>query len=182
MPQTEETPLLIRSLIFGVIAVIAATQVPAILEAVHAPGSSETSETVAPTKGVATPAAAASGTVVLKADAQGHYRASIRINGKPIDGLIDTGASLVAINETTARRLGFGAGQLDFKYKIGTANGQTEGALIQLQRMEIGSIRVSNVDAFVLRDKALSTTLIGMSFLKQLGSYAVKGDQLSLKK
>lgn len=174
--------MLIRSLIFGVIAVIAATQVPAILDAARSPASSEANDTPAAVKVVATPATAPAGTAVLKADAQGHYRVSMRINGKPIDGLIDTGASLVAINETTARRLGFGAGNLDFKYRVGTANGQTEAALIRLQRMEIGSIRVGDVDAFVLRDSALSTTLIGMSFLKQLSSYAVKGDQLSLKR
>jgi aspartyl protease family protein len=96
--------------------------------------------------------------------------------------MVDTGASLVAINETTARRIGVSIASLDFKYPISTANGETRAAHIRLQRVEIGSVRVEDVDAFVLRDKALSGTLIGMSFLKRLGAYSAEGDRLRLER
>jgi aspartyl protease family protein len=49
-----------------------------------------------------------------------------------------------------------------------------------LDRVEIGNVRVRDVEAFVLRDKALGDTLVGMSFLKKLKSYQVKGDSLTL--
>ena len=87
-----------------------------------------------------------------------------------------------AINETTARRIGVSIASLDFKYPISTANGETRAAQVRLQRVEIGTVRVEGVDAFVLRDKALSGTLIGMSFLRRLKAYAVEGERLRLER
>ncbi len=67
--------------------------------------------------------------------------APFRINGKTVDAMIDTGASTVAINETTARRLGFGGNDLNFKYKVNTANGDTLAAVVTLDRVEVGGVR-----------------------------------------
>jgi aspartyl protease family protein len=52
---------------------------------------------------------------------------------------------------------------------------------VTLDRVEIGGIRVRDVEAFVLRDDALTTTLVGMSFLRKLASYSVADGSLSLK-
>ncbi|MCM2473653.1 TIGR02281 family clan AA aspartic protease [Rhizobium sp. CG5] len=177
--------MLMRSLVILAVVSVVALQVPSVFDMMEsgrggsdgtggaAGGSSD--QTVL----VSTPSG---GSVVLDADRQGHYRGDFRINGKAVEGMIDTGASLVALNETTARRLGYGATALDFKYAVNTANGKTEAAHVTLRRVEIGGIRVDEVDAMVLRDKALSTTLIGMSFLKQIGSYSVENDALRLNR
>jgi aspartyl protease family protein len=117
----------------------------------------------------------------LQANAQGHYTGDFKINGRPVKGLIDTGATYVALNESLARRLGYSANQLDFRQAVNTANGQTKAAHVTLDRMEIGGIRVQGVEAFVLKDDALSTTLVGMSFLKKLESYSVADGSLNLK-
>jgi aspartyl protease family protein len=117
----------------------------------------------------------------LRADAQGHYTGDFKINGKTVQGMIDTGATYVALNENLARRLGYTANQLDFRYAVNTANGQTKAAHVTLDRVEIGGIRVRNVEAFVLKDDALSSTLVGMSFLQKLASYSVADGSLSLK-
>ena len=95
-------------------------------------------------------------------------------------GLVDTGATYVAINSSTARKLGLTLGPADFKYEVRTANGLTNAALVHLNRMEIGSISVSDVEAFVLNDQALSATLIGMSFMSKLQSYRVRDNQLEM--
>ncbi len=158
--------MLARFAVIAALAAVAATQIPALLQS--------------PTPEVAT-AAAPAGSVQLAADGNGHYSGSFRINGKPVDGLIDTGATFVALNESTARRLGFTANGLDFAYAVNTANGQTKAARITLDRIEIGSLRVRQVDAFVLRDAALSQTLVGMSFLQKLGSYRVADGTLELR-
>lgn len=110
----------------------------------------------------------------------GHFNADFRINGRNVRGLIDTGATYVAINSTTARQLGIRLAGSDFKYQVRTANGTTAAALVRLDRMEIGSISVDDVDAFVLEDKALSSTLIGMSFMSKLQSYQVRDNKLEL--
>lgn len=171
--------MLMRAIGLVFVATVLATQVPGAFEAWQKPVSQGgTGEPPAPTPVAVAPA----GTTILEADATGHYRGTFRLNGKATEAMVDTGASLVAINETTARRIGVSIASLDFKYPISTANGETRAAHIRLQRVEIGSVRVEDVDAFVLRDKALSGTLIGMSFLKRLGAYSAEGDRLRLER
>lgn len=113
-------------------------------------------------------------------DRSGHFSADFRVNGRNLKGLIDTGATYVALNVSTARSLGLGLVGSDFKHQVNTANGKTSAALVMLDQMNVGSITVRNVEAFVLEDKALSSTLIGMSFMSKLKSYQVKGNRLEL--
>ena len=40
-------------------------------------------------------------------DARGHFQTEGRIDGQRIDFMVDTGASLVALNEKSAARFGF---------------------------------------------------------------------------
>ncbi len=180
--------MLLRTSIFAAVAVLLATQIPALIERMDQPAQQQPAAKApspAPTSSPsATPAPQAAsltpGTMVLNADGRGHFIGSFRLNGKSVNGLVDTGASMVAINERTARMLGYGANSLDFRYRMQTANGQTEAAHIVLDRVEIGNVRVRDVDAMVLRDEALADTLVGMSFLTKLKSYQVKGGSLTL--
>ena len=87
---------------------------------------------------------------------------------------------MVAINVSTAQRIGIDRADLDFRYAVDTANGKARAAYIRLDRIEIGPVRIENVGAMVLEDKALSGTLIGMSFLKALSSYKVEEGKLHL--
>ncbi len=48
--------------------------------------------------------------------------------------------------------------------------------------MRIGTIRISNVDAIVLEDRALDVVLVGMSFLSRLRSYSVERGELVMKR
>lgn len=168
--------MLMRSLVIVGVAAVIAVQVPAMLQKYQDnPATTDPSSASVPATKVNT-----SGKVTLRADERGHYNGTFKINGKPIGGMIDTGATFVAINESTAKRLGFSANGLDFKYVVSTANGQIKAARVTLGRMEIGGIRVRDVDAFVLADKALSSTLVGMSFLNKLGSYRAEDGALYL--
>lgn len=175
--------MLIRTAMFAAIAIVVATQIPALLE--HTGPAQQEPVVQAPSQApqtAATPQAASltPGTMVLNADGRGHFIGMFRLNGKSVTGMVDTGASVVAINERTARTLGYGANSLDFRYPMQTANGQTLAAHVVLDRVEIGNVRMRDVDAMVLRDEALSTTLVGMSFLTRLKSYQVKGGSLTL--
>lgn len=110
----------------------------------------------------------------------GHFTADFHINGRSVRGLIDTGATYVAINRTTARTIGLGLANSDFKHQVRTANGLTSAALVTIGHMDVGSVTVDNVQAFVLDDKSLSATLIGMSFMSKLKSYRVTNNKLDL--
>jgi aspartyl protease family protein len=172
--------MLLRTVIVAAVVAAAATQIPALIapriEQASAPSANvPVAANIQPTQ-----AALGSGRVRLPSDSRGHFNGTFRINGKPVDGVVDTGASLVATNESTARRLGFIGNGLDFRYTVNTANGTTDAAHVVLDRVEIGAVKVKDVDAFVMRDKALSGTLVGMSFLKKLKSYQAEGGSLTL--
>jgi aspartyl protease family protein len=126
-------------------------------------------------------AAPAGRKVRIEADASGHFQAEIKVNGRKVDGLIDTGATLVALNVSTARRLGIVVPQSEFRHEVSTANGKTRAAVVTIATVEIGRIRVENVDAVVLDDKSLGKTLIGMSMLKQLARFEVRDDVLYIE-
>lgn len=114
-------------------------------------------------------------------DRQGHFRDEFRLNGHRTNALIDTGATLVAINASMAQRIGIRLRSSDFIYEVNTANGTTRAAAATIAKLEIGRIHVENVDAVVLEDNALTGTLIGMSFLKRLQSFQVDSGMLVLK-
>jgi len=119
--------------------------------------------------------------VKIKAGYGGHYSAEVRMNNRPVKVLVDTGATMVAINETTARKIGIRLKKSDFKHKINTANGTAFMATATISQIQIGNIRVHNVRAAIAKDEALSGSLLGMSFLKQLKRFEVSGDQLVLE-
>ena len=72
--------------------------------------------------------AALSGMERLRADARGHHVAEFELNNLRVQGLIDTGATTVALNESTARRAGIRLSPADFVYPVQTANGTVMGA------------------------------------------------------
>ena len=119
--------------------------------------------------------------VRVAADERGHFQADFKLNGRSVHALIDTGATLVAINRSTAKSIGLSLPQSEFKYEVNTANGTARAATASIADLQIGRIVLHDVQALVLEDAALSNTLIGMSFLKRLSKYAVKDQALILE-
>lgn len=112
---------------------------------------------------------------------RGHFTAEFRLNGARIDAMIDTGATLVAINRSTAARLGLKLTAKDFRYKVDTANGPAPAAAAVIDSLQIGRIRVDGVQAAVLEDRSLKQTLVGMSFLNRLSNFRVERGKLLLE-
>lgn len=96
----------------------------------------------------------------------GMYVTTGTVNGKAVEFLVDTGATTVAMNDATARGLGidYRAGE---KGLVETASGITEAYAVTLREVAVGSIRVPNVAAVVIRGAQPSRTLLGMSFLSR---------------
>jgi len=120
-------------------------------------------------------------TAELHADSRGHFEANALINGHGIGVMIDTGATSVALRYEDAARLGLHAEPEEFVIPIATANGGTKAARAILQEIRIGNIRVRNVEALIVPAKALSTNLMGMSFLKRLTRVQIAGSKLLLE-
>jgi aspartyl protease family protein len=118
--------------------------------------------------------------VRLAADARGHFTGDFKLNGRRVAALVDTGATLVAINASMAKHIGIDLTPDDFKYEVDTANGKARAASAMIDNLQIGRIYIESVQALVLDDKALDGTLIGMSFLKRLDKFEVADGALVL--
>ena len=101
-------------------------------------------------------------------DARGHFETEGRIDGQRVAFMIDTGASVVALNESSAARFGLRPARSDYKATVTTANGMVKAAPTRLPMVDVGGLVVRDVDAMVLPDEALSENLLGLSFLSKL--------------
>ena len=133
---------------------------------------------------VHTPAQAQSPSVrsiSIPRDGRGHFQAEGRIDGQRIDFMVDTGASVVALNEKSAARFGFRPSRGDYNATVSTANGTIKGARTRLAMIELGGLVVRDVDAMVLPDEALSENLLGLSFLSKLKRFEYANGRLVLE-
>ena len=119
--------------------------------------------------------------VILPRDARGHFQTEGRIDGQRIGFMVDTGASVVALNETTAARFGLRPSRGDFNATVSTANGTIRAARTRLAMVDIGGLVVRDVEAMVLPDEALSENLLGLSFLSKLKRFEYANGQLVLE-
>jgi aspartyl protease family protein len=118
--------------------------------------------------------------VRLRADDNGHFVFKAAVNGRLADFVADTGATYVVITYDDAERLGLSPHTLDFSAPVQTANGTTHVAPVTLDRVRVDDITVRNVPAAVAEKGALATNLLGMSFLRQLKSFHIEGNELVL--
>jgi aspartyl protease family protein len=120
--------------------------------------------------------------VELKAGRNGHFFARAEINGRPIDVLVDTGASGVGLSYEDAERAGIYVQSSDFIWHSKTANGVVKVAPITIDRISIGDITVRNVQGTVAEPGRMSTgTLLGMSFLNRLRRVEMRDGTLVLQ-
>jgi len=114
-------------------------------------------------------------------DAQGMYMTAGSINGFPVTFLVDTGATLIAMNTPQAKRLGIQY-RLDGKpVTTSTASGIATGYQVTLQRVRVGEIELRDIDAVVLEGNNPAEVLLGMSFLGRLEMQR-SGQVMELKK
>ena len=114
-------------------------------------------------------------------DARGHFQTDGRIEGQRISFMIDTGASLVALNEKSAARFGLRPSRSDYNAIVSTANGTIKAARARLAVIELGGLVVRDVDALVLPDAALSENLLGLSFLSKLKRFQYANGKMVLE-
>jgi len=116
--------------------------------------------------------------ITLYSGANGFFHADGYINNTPVKFLVDTGANTVAMNAQTARRIGidYRRGQQGVAV---TASGYTPTYLVDLEEIEVGTLKLRHVEASVIEGQQPETPLLGMSFL---GNFDMKreGDQMEL--
>jgi aspartyl protease family protein len=117
--------------------------------------------------------------IVMTADSRGHFMPQGNINGKPVQFLVDTGASVVAIGEPEAKRIGlpYLKGQ---RVMMNTANGSAVGYELKLDKVTLGDVVAYDVTA-VVTPQAMPFVLLGNSFLTRFQMNRTN-DQMTLEK
>ncbi|HJW03482.1 MAG TPA: TIGR02281 family clan AA aspartic protease [Azospira sp.] len=117
--------------------------------------------------------------VVLSADAQGHFLTTGSVNGNVMRFLVDTGATMVSMGATDAKRLGIDLSKAEVGYSQ-TANGAARVYKVNLNTVRIGDVTLTNVDGMVM-EKDMPVALLGMSFLNRMEMQR-DGERMVLKK
>lgn len=130
----------------------------------------------------ATPAAQSQpGQVTLTRAFDGHFYATLRVDGVDVDFAVDTGASGIVLSRSDAERIGLDVDELRYFGNAQTANGPVQTAPVRLGRTEFGPFVDTNLLAEV-NGGALDISLLGMRYLSLFTRIEIEEDQMVLSR
>ncbi len=165
---------------FAAFALAASVIVPKYAAQMHPSGATPTMMAARPE----TPAASSasdSHSVVISPGRNGHFEVAGNVDGRRMDFMVDTGASVIALTARDAAMLGIHPAESEYVAMVRTANGTVRAAPVELDRVEIDDLVVHDVAALVLPDGALSDNLLGLSFLSRLRRFEYSDGKLVLE-
>ena len=103
--------------------------------------------------------------IVLPVGSGGHFMSPGKINGREVNFMVDTGATMIALAVADAERIGlnYKSGQA---MQANTANGVSQAWHVKLGSVRIGDVEVRDVDAAVV-PQGMPFVLLGNSFLNR---------------
>lgn len=119
------------------------------------------------------------GQITLPRAYDGHFYAHLMLNGKPVDFVIDTGASNVVLTKKDAERAGIDLSALRFFGRAMTANGQTRTAPARIARVEIEGIVDFNVEVWV-NEGEMQQSLLGNTYLQRFTKIEIGQNEMIL--
>lgn len=119
----------------------------------------------APMASAGAAAATAGSEIVLTAGPGGHFTTLGSINGRPVSFMVDTGATVVALGQTQADALGL-SWRGGPRVTTNTASGPVVAHAVTLDRVRVGDVEVTQVQAIVL-PATLPHALLGNSYLQR---------------
>lgn len=108
----------------------------------------------------------ADGTLELPRAEDGHFYATLEVDGQILRMMVDTGASNMVLSNADADRLGINQDELMFLGQAQTANGMVRTARVTLGRVDFGPFSDSDVSAWVT-DGEMDLSLLGMDYLSR---------------
>lgn len=120
-------------------------------------------------------------TVQVRRARDGHFYATLEVNGQPIQFLIDTGATNMVLARDDAEAAGIDTDALNYFIRTQTANGESRAAPVRLNRVELGPYVDYDVRATVAGGD-LDKSLLGMSYLERYSGFRREGDRFYLSR
>jgi aspartyl protease family protein len=133
--------------------------------------------TVAPAQTVMADA----GAMALPRAPDGHFYATLDVNGEPVRFMVDTGATGTVLTPADAERAGIAPDSLLFDAQAMTANGIVRTAPVRLDHVAFGPFTDRGVPAYVTEGD-MGRSLLGMSYLRRFGRVAIEGDRMVLSR
>ena len=99
---------------------------------------------------------------------RGMYKTNGLINGRSVDFLVDTGASVIAMARPTADRLQIQYRETGTPMKVSTASQLHNAWHVRLNTVTVGGITLHQVDGTVIDTAHDQAILLGMSFLNRV--------------
>ena len=115
--------------------------------------------------------------LTLDRAADGHFYADVAVGGQATRMLVDTGASVIALTGADANALGIVWDEAEVSEVARGANGPVMGVLTVLPLVEMGRFTAEDVPALIIPE-GLSISLLGQSFLSQIGKVEIAADQM----
>ena len=115
--------------------------------------------------------------IELRRQDDGHYWITVDINGKPVRFMIDSGATMTAINATTAKEAGVEAN--GYPIILSTANGRVAAKRATVLSLVVGPHKIEN-HPVVVSESFGDVNLLGMNFLNNMQSWRVEANKMIL--
>lgn len=112
--------------------------------------------------------AAAARPVRITPSATGMYATNGTINGRSVSFLVDTGATVIAMNRNEARRLSLNFRVDGTRGQATTASGVVDTYNVRLRKVRVGQIELRDVAATVVDGDFPAEILLGNSFLNRV--------------
>jgi aspartyl protease family protein len=117
--------------------------------------------------------------VRIRMASNGHFFASVSLGGVRRRMLIDSGATVTALSEETAREAGLKADLDPIPVVLQTANGAVPARTSTVPELRLGDIVARNLKV-VVSPAFGDMDVLGMNFLSKLASWRVEGKTLVL--
>jgi aspartyl protease family protein len=118
--------------------------------------------------------------IELKRQDDGHYWLQVEVNGNPVRFMIDSGATITAVNAETAAQARIAVDSDGYPIIISTANGRVSAQRGVVQSMQIGPHRLVDHNV-VVSESFGDTNVLGMNFLDSMKSWKVEGNVMTLQ-
>ena len=116
--------------------------------------------------------------IELRRQDDGHYWLMVNINGEPVRFMVDSGATLTAINAAKAREAGVEAD--GYPIILGTANGRIAAKRGVVRLLSVGPHSIENHQV-VVSERFGDVNVLGMNFLNSLQSWRVEANMMVLQ-